>query len=57
VALAIKGSGIDTEKGAPDADGKDTHKARCRLGDFHHLCLFLETQLGVRTPESHNEHP
>jgi len=57
VALAIKGSGIDTEKGALDADGKDTHKARCLLGDFHHLCLFLETQLGVRTPESHDEHP
>lgn len=51
VTVAIKGSGIATEKGAPDADGKDTHKARCQLGDFHHLCLFLETQFGVQTFE------
>jgi hypothetical protein len=50
-ALATSGSGIAGEKGAPDADGKDTHKARCHLGDFHHLCLFLETQFGVRTFE------
>lgn len=48
-ALALSGSGIALEKGAPDADGKDTHNARCNLGDFHHLCLFLETQFGVRT--------
>jgi hypothetical protein len=50
-ALATSGSGIAAEKGAPDADGKDTHKARCNLGDFHHLCLFLEMQFGVRTFE------
>jgi hypothetical protein len=48
-ALALGGSGIALEKGAPDADGKDNHNARCNLGDFHHLCLFLETQFGVRT--------
>jgi len=48
-SLASSGSGMAFEKGPPDADGKDTHQARCRLGDFHHLCLFLETQFGVRT--------
>jgi hypothetical protein len=48
-SLAINGSGMAFEKGPPDADGKDTHQGRCRLGDFHHLCLFLETQFGVRT--------
>ncbi len=47
--LASSGSGIATEKGAPDTAGKDTHHPRCHLGDFHHLCLFLETQFGVRT--------
>lgn len=51
VALATKGSGIAMEKGTPDEDGKDTYKTRCHLGDFHHLCLFLETQFGVRTFE------
>lgn len=51
VAIAIKGSGMATEKGAPDADGNDTYKARCNLGDFHHLCLFLEMQFGVQTFE------
>jgi hypothetical protein len=51
VALATSGSGMAAEKGAPDADGKHTHKARCNLGDFHHLCLFLETQFGIRTFE------
>ena len=51
VALATSGSGVAAEKGAPDADGKHTHKARCNLGDFHHLCLFLETQFGIRTFE------
>lgn len=50
-AFATSGSGIAKEKGPPDAEGKDTHKARCHLGDFHHLCLFLETQFGVRTFE------
>ena len=48
-SLASSGSGMAFAKGPPDADGKDTHQARCRLGDFHHLCLFLETQFGVRT--------
>jgi len=51
VAIAIRGSGMTTEKGAPDADGNDTYKARCHLGDFHHLCLFLEMQFGVQTFE------
>ena len=50
-AVAIKGSGMTTEKGPPGADGTDTHRPRCHLGDFHHLCLFLETQFGVRTFE------
>lgn len=50
-ALATKGSGMAAEKGEPDVDGKDTHKGRCHLGDFHHLCLFLETQFGVRSFE------
>jgi hypothetical protein len=45
--LAKRGSGIAVEKGVPDEDGKDTYNARCHLGDFHHLCLFLETQFGV----------
>lgn len=49
--LATSGSGIAVENGVPDADGKDTHKACCHLGDFHHLSLFLETQFGVRTFE------
>jgi hypothetical protein len=48
-ALATSGSGMAVEKGAPDAAGKDTYQSRCDLGDFHHLCLFLETQFGVRT--------
>lgn len=47
--LASSGSGIAVEKGTPDAAGKDTYQSRCCLGDFHHLCLFLETQFGVRT--------
>ena len=47
----MRGSGIDVEKGAPDAEGNDTYNARCRLGDFHHLCLFLETQFGVQSFE------
>jgi hypothetical protein len=50
-ALATKGSGMALDKGAPDTDGKDTYTTRCCLGDFHHLCLFLETQFGVRTFE------
>lgn len=49
--LPSSGSGITFEKGAPDADGKDTFITRCNLGDFHHLCLFLETQFGVRSFE------
>lgn len=49
--IATKGSGITIEKGAPDADGKDTYDARCHLGNFHHLCLFLETQFGKLTFE------
>ena len=47
--VATNGSGITVEKGAPDATGKDTRQIRCQLGDFHHLCLFLETQFGVQT--------
>ena len=49
--LATKGSGIIFEKGVPDADGKEIHTPQCCLGDFHHFCLFLETQFGVRTFE------
>jgi len=49
--LAASGSGIAGEKGEPVAEGEDTHKARCHLGDFHHFCLFLEMQFGVRTFE------
>lgn len=47
-ALATRGSGIIVEKGAPDAEGKDTLNTRCNLGDFHHLGLFLEMQFGAR---------
>ena len=48
ISLAVSGSGMTFEKGPADVDGKDTHQARCHLGDFHHLSLFLETQFGVR---------
>lgn len=48
-AVTPDGSGLATEKGPPDAEGRDTWLARSRLGDFHHLCLFMETQFGVRT--------
>jgi len=48
-SLASSGSGITVEEGPPDAAGNGAHQARCHLGDFHHLCLFLETQFGVRT--------
>lgn len=48
-ALALMGSGIALEKGATDTDGNDTQDARCNLGDFHHFCLFLESQFGGRT--------
>ncbi len=47
-SLGASGSGVVAAKGAPDADGNDTYNARCNLGDFHHFCLFLETQFGVR---------
>jgi hypothetical protein len=49
--LPSSGSGITFEKGAPDVDGNDTFITRCNLGDFHHLCLFLETHFGVRSFE------
>lgn len=50
-ALAIRGSGIALENGPADVNGKDKQTTRCCLGDFHHFCLFLETQFGVRTFE------
>jgi len=50
-AIATSGSGIAVEKGLPDLEGNDTHHARCHLGDFHHLCLFLEAQFGGQTFE------
>jgi len=53
---ATKGSGIAMEKSAPRADGSETNEARCHLGDFHHLCLFLETQFGTQNLEFRNEH-
>lgn len=50
-AIATSGSGISIEKGPPDEEGNDTHQAHCHLGDFHHLCLFLEAQFGNQTFE------
>lgn len=45
--LVRDGAGFTVEKGSSD----HTWLPRCRLGDFHHLALFMETQFGVRTFE------
>lgn len=44
----VDGSGMTAEKGVPDSGGKDRWNLRCSLGDFHHFCLFMETQFGIR---------
>jgi hypothetical protein len=43
------GSGLDREKPTGGASPSDPSPARCCLGDFHYLTLFLETQFGVKT--------
>jgi len=47
--VASSGTGIAIEKGANDPAGNEIFHTLCRLGDFHHLGLFLEMQFGVRT--------
>ena len=45
------GSGVTAEKSSILKEGKEQWNIRSCLGDFHHLCLFMETQFGVRSFE------
>ncbi len=50
-SLGGDGSGIKPEKIPATGGGKEMWFTRCLLGDFHHLCLFMELQFGVRVNE------
>jgi hypothetical protein len=42
------GVGFDAAPQTEDALGENVGAGQCRLGDFHHFALFLETQFGVK---------
>jgi len=48
-SVVIAGCGFDASKPSSGGDVDPTGAGQCRLGDFHHFALFLETQFGVTT--------
>ena len=50
-SMITSGAGLDVEPDPAGSPKTASGPARCRLGDFHHFALFLETQFGVRPSE------
>ena len=47
-SIIAPGVGFDAAKSKPEAAGDNLGAGQCRLGDFHHFSLFLESQFGVK---------
>ncbi len=47
--LTALGSGVVSEEKSPDVEGNIVFSTKSNLGDFHHFCLFMETQFGIKT--------
>jgi hypothetical protein len=45
----IPGIGFDAAPPSRESPEENAGAGQCRLGDFHHFALFLETQFGVKT--------
>jgi hypothetical protein len=47
----VPGLGFDAAKPSAAASSDNSGDGQCRLGDFHHFTLFLETQFGVKASQ------
>lgn len=50
----VIGCGYDVPKPENGSPGETLAVAQCRLGDFHHFAMFLETQFGVKVNDHQN---